>query len=486
MAYEIELKLRYDPSRHKQLVQLLNARAENRGSARLKNRYFDTTDGQLVRSGSALRIRQSGDTWEQTLKSRGQSEAGLFRRHEWNWPINTQELNVPLLQTPDVLSQCGAGSPLADTAVLAQLGCLFETNFERQSWHWRVGDTLVELVLDQGQVQLPAPSDSSLQEGEGGSGPSLPLCELELELIEGEVRMLWWMAESLCSLVPLWISEVSKAERGYRLAGLSRPPSLEVSPQPLSRMAIESVPAPAVVSHYLGQFKRALETCLWEEPSNGAMLAAENWLAVLALTQHHSAMAVGQPRQHLIGPLSELAALEALVQAPEADSIESEESLNTRSMLSIRAKHMSQLALAAQQWRSQPSLAQQCLMFAKWSWQQLADQERDSANHGENSGVADDSAKTMMDWLERATSVDTLDAWKSNPVSLVSLLLTDHKAATQTTVRALLHSLWRRDGLQHHGGQSELLLALDQQQAQIQRLQSELVQRLVAGSKTPD
>jgi inorganic triphosphatase YgiF len=49
------------------------------------------------------------------------------------------------------------------------------------------------------------------------NGQSRPLCELELELVEGDPRELYALALQLAESLPLTPENVSKAERGYRL-----------------------------------------------------------------------------------------------------------------------------------------------------------------------------------------------------------------------------------------------------------------------------
>ena len=50
----------------------------------LLNQYFDTPDRALAGAKVALRLRRDGDQLIQTLKSRGQSVAGLSERNEPN------------------------------------------------------------------------------------------------------------------------------------------------------------------------------------------------------------------------------------------------------------------------------------------------------------------------------------------------------------------------------------------------------------------
>lgn len=63
-------------------------------------------------------------------------------------------------------------------------------------------------MIDSGTVQFTAP-DGSLRQA--------PICELELELEQGEASDLLTLACELAQTLPLMPADVSKAERGYRL-----------------------------------------------------------------------------------------------------------------------------------------------------------------------------------------------------------------------------------------------------------------------------
>ena len=63
-------------------------------------------------------------------------------------------------------------------------------------------------MIDSGTVQFTAP-DGSLRQA--------PICELELELEQGEASDLFTLACELAQTLPLMPADVSKAERGYRL-----------------------------------------------------------------------------------------------------------------------------------------------------------------------------------------------------------------------------------------------------------------------------
>jgi triphosphatase len=217
MNHEIELKLRLNTS---ELPLLEKALASHQfisePTLKLLNRYFDTPDMGLSQGGAALRIRQQGtvdvkrgeaigilsdERIIQTLKTRGTSAGGLHQRMEWDWPITAVELDLELIQTSD------AQQHLSPDLKLDAITPLFTTDFQRKVWLYRQDETLIELVLDQGEVSTDE--------------HRIDLLELELELKEGQPEVLFQLAQQLAQQCPVLMSDISKAERGYGLLALS-------------------------------------------------------------------------------------------------------------------------------------------------------------------------------------------------------------------------------------------------------------------------
>jgi inorganic triphosphatase YgiF len=61
------------------------------------NQYFDTPERDLAQAKVALRLRKDGDEVIQTLKTRGQSVAGLSVRNEYDWKLPKAKLDVKKL-----------------------------------------------------------------------------------------------------------------------------------------------------------------------------------------------------------------------------------------------------------------------------------------------------------------------------------------------------------------------------------------------------
>ncbi len=257
MAQEIELKLRIPTSDKGQsigkLSAYLNQIADPQGERVLANQYFDTPQRDLLQARAALRIRRKGDTYEQTLKTRGRSEAGMQVRNEWNWPIAGPELDESLLQQEEV-TRCWPER--ADSQALEPV---FSTDFNRLVWLWQDGENRIEVVLDQGQVCAWDRQES--------------LCELELELLDGSPQCLWALLAELQTQVPLWISDVSKAERGYRLAG--------VRPQWQSHVDPDASEAEQL-SGALVDIQRLTEATLWDGESHRILQTAVHGLQSLS------------------------------------------------------------------------------------------------------------------------------------------------------------------------------------------------------------
>lgn len=219
MNNEIELKLNPQAQYLTKLVEYLNEQAQPEPRLVLSNTYFDTPDLALSNARAALRIRHENkqqaegqtegcvERYEQTLKTRGTSVGGIHQRQEWDWPLEDDQLNI------DHLNDASVREALPSQMDLAEISALFATNFQRQVWLVNEGDSVIELVLDQGEIVA----------GER----TAPLLELELELKQGEISDMFVCADRLVQQFPMAMSDISKAERGYRLAGIKESSKLK-------------------------------------------------------------------------------------------------------------------------------------------------------------------------------------------------------------------------------------------------------------------
>lgn len=209
MAKEIELKLALSPYHVASLLQhplFKEPHVENQGTQTLSNCYYDTSDFKLQQSKVALRIRKTPYHHIQTLKTKGIATGGLHQRREWEWQIPSDQLDFHLLKStcwPELFEQ---------PVTAPQLTPIFNTDFERQLWYYRSssdsGEPIeIEIALDRGEIWTEV----------DGNRRTDPLCELELELKKGPAQELFNLALQLARQIPLFISDISKAERGFRL-----------------------------------------------------------------------------------------------------------------------------------------------------------------------------------------------------------------------------------------------------------------------------
>ncbi len=213
MAQEIELKLSLPQQQQRRFaaLELLQKYASAAGQQQtLQNGYFDTPEQQLSQHGVALRVRRQGEQYIQTLKTRGSTLGGLHQRQEWEWPVPSMALDLTLLPP----------QALPDGVRPEALDVVFHTDFQRTCWLLRypfAGQLArIELVLDHGWVSTDQQRD--------------PISEIELELKSGPTAALFGLALELAAELPLRISRISKAQKGYRLLSPERARRLPPSP----------------------------------------------------------------------------------------------------------------------------------------------------------------------------------------------------------------------------------------------------------------
>ena len=199
MATETELKLSLAPEavatllRHPLLAGIPCCQ-------QLHNTYFDTEDLALTRQKVAVRERRIEEQTLLTVKTAGQSQGGLSQRREWENATQPGRFDFARLVDDTTLAK-------ALTAVANQLVPVFTTNFERLSWHIPFGESVVEVALDRGAIEV----------SRHGRQRQAPICEVELELKSGDTSALQALAAQLKTVVRLTPTDESKAARGYAL-----------------------------------------------------------------------------------------------------------------------------------------------------------------------------------------------------------------------------------------------------------------------------
>lgn len=194
---EIELKFNFDHADDRRLKRYLSRAAGKRPiSETLVSVYFDTPDLQLLARGISLRVRRSGKRYRQTIKVADERAAGLFDRVEWEQDIKGPE--------PDLSAAAGIISDgLLNGQLPESLQPVFETRVRRITYHIASRGQRIELTLDQGEI------DTGKRRA--------PICELELELAQGDRGSLFEFAKVLNDLAPLRLAVKAKADRGYEL-----------------------------------------------------------------------------------------------------------------------------------------------------------------------------------------------------------------------------------------------------------------------------
>src|SRR5579859_6175373 len=166
---EVELKFRLEPHRGPEALAWL-AQGRPQSDKRLKAIYFDTPGCDLSRAGFALRVREEGGRWEQTVKSRA-AAGGKLGRGEWTSPTLGPAPDLRAARRTPAREVLGPGAGLA---------ALFTVTVERRTVEIRTPDGLVEAALDSGTIHA--------------RGRCAPVDELELELKEGSPDALFALA----------------------------------------------------------------------------------------------------------------------------------------------------------------------------------------------------------------------------------------------------------------------------------------------------
>ncbi|MGC6368405.1 inorganic triphosphatase [Pseudomonas sp. K2I15] len=293
MQKETEIKLRVSRETLAALREhpLLKKRNKSGWERReLMNQYFDTPERDLAQAKVALRLRKDGDEVIQTLKTRGQSVAGLSERNEYNWDLAKAKLDVKKLDGecwPEQLAELDKKT----------LKPIFTTDFVREraeiAWGRGKAKVVIEAALDLGHVVAGKQKEE--------------ICELELELREGDPAALLELAAELAATLALMPCDISKAERGYRLFDANSYSLSLPAPVLQAEMPLDDAFA-AVMWHLLGSSQRLAEQYRF----NGHWRLLQDWVENLGeLRALLGSLGQAAPRQST----SELrAALDALLE----------------------------------------------------------------------------------------------------------------------------------------------------------------------------
>jgi inorganic triphosphatase YgiF len=221
---EIELKLQIPEGGRDAVHQALSDLASRQGASLsvlpLRAAYFDTPQRHLAAGRMALRVRQEGDAWVQTLKAAGST---TLVRVEDNQalvpPSDPSQVSADLSRHPagparDALHSALHWDEAADpTGKHCGLVALYQTDIARTrltlNWTWTDGADQPA----QGQIEL------ALDEGWIGAGEHrLTVCELEIEAVSGDQQAVIEAARWFVQTHGLWLDTRTKAHRGGMLA----------------------------------------------------------------------------------------------------------------------------------------------------------------------------------------------------------------------------------------------------------------------------
>ena len=142
-----------------------------------------------------FRVRVKNHRYEMTLKTKGEIVGGLHIRPEYNLPLENEKPDFKRL-----ISHFNLQIEQAEQ-ISANLQPTFSTDFLRHQWLIEINQSQIEVVLDQGEVKNPFGSEK--------------ICELEFELKIGALADIFQLIEQMPKLDGMWLSSLSKAQRGY-------------------------------------------------------------------------------------------------------------------------------------------------------------------------------------------------------------------------------------------------------------------------------
>lgn len=202
MSRETELKFALaanDVARFKKLALLRGKKVQHE---RLVSIYWDTPGFAVWHAGFGLRVRRAGKRQILSLKSAAAAQGGLHARDEWEHPLRARSAIYAQINNTAFCARVPEESG-------KQLAPCFVTDFRRTTWQLTLKDGTADLTLDQGEICAGDRCE--------------PTLEVEIELSAGASSALFELARALLLEVPLRLESRSKAERGYRLAGLDVP-----------------------------------------------------------------------------------------------------------------------------------------------------------------------------------------------------------------------------------------------------------------------
>lgn len=216
-----ELELKFAVPSYQQSVLRKNIDTKTAQQQRLSAYYFDTPNQDLAKKGIALRIRFEDSQWVQTLKTAGD---GVAKRVELNTVLSlagtpdTLDVSrlvpdISLITAPTVVAQLTNIMPLDELA--QALTVQYFTDVQRISRQIKKNNSRIEIAYDIGKVGIGRLNSQKAANNHGLTQSDIH--EIEFELLEGDPSDLIEVAKTWCKKYKLYLSTVTKAQRGSLL-----------------------------------------------------------------------------------------------------------------------------------------------------------------------------------------------------------------------------------------------------------------------------
>lgn len=216
-----ELELKFAVPSYQQSVLRKNIDTKTAQQQRLSAYYFDTPNQDLAKKGIALRIRFEDSQWVQTLKTAGD---GVAKRVELNTvlsltgtpdtlDVSSLVPDVSLITQPTVVAQLTSIMPLDQLA--QALTVQYFTDVQRTSRQIKKNNSRIEIAYDIGKVGVGILNSQKSAKNHGLTQSDIH--EIEFELLEGDPSDLIDIAKTWCKKYKLYLSTVTKAQRGSLL-----------------------------------------------------------------------------------------------------------------------------------------------------------------------------------------------------------------------------------------------------------------------------
>lgn len=216
-----ELELKFAVPSYQQSILRKNIDTKTAQQQRLSAYYFDTPNQDLAKKGIALRIRFEDSQWVQTLKTAGD---GVAKRVELNTvlsligtpdtlDVSSLVPDVSLITEPTVVAQLTSIMPLDQLA--QALTVQYFTDVQRTSRQIKKNNSRIEIAYDIGKVSIGRLNSQKPANNHGLTQSDIH--EIEFELLEGDPSDLIDIAKTWCKKYKLYLSTVTKAQRGSLL-----------------------------------------------------------------------------------------------------------------------------------------------------------------------------------------------------------------------------------------------------------------------------